>query len=113
MTTVYDESTLTTCGLVARIRAQAGEGKGAPITYQRKIIRFITRGVVVGGERVKLEAVREGGKWVTSWEAWERFKARTTQLAGAESVTPPTPAKRAQAAQRAGAEYDRLMDSVR
>lgn len=41
--------------------------------------RWITRGVKgTRGTRVKLEAVRQGGMWVTSVEALERFAAALT-----------------------------------
>lgn len=56
--------------------------------------RWRSHGVVVAGVRVKLEATRLGGQWVTSVEAVERFVAATNP----EAAPPePTPAARRKA----------------
>lgn len=48
------------------------------------IHRWHTRGV----KDIRLEGVRIGGAWHTSWEAFRRFVDRLTlQAAGSESVT--------------------------
>src|SRR5262245_7762058 len=54
------------------------------------VLRWVLQGVRgPGGERVRLEAVRVGGKWVTSVEALARFaEAQTPRL---EDETPPRP----------------------
>ena len=45
-----------------------------------KMSRAVNRGVLTeGGERVRLEAVRTGGCWLTSIEAVRRFVTRLTR----------------------------------
>jgi hypothetical protein len=53
------------------------------------IRRWITRGIVVGGERIRLEAARVGGKYVTSKEALERFVNRMSQRSEVADPAPP------------------------
>jgi hypothetical protein len=61
--------------------------RGRPVT-QGCVMRWILRGVKgPGGRRVRLEAVRLGGRWLTSLEALERFALAQTPGAGGE---PPT-----------------------
>jgi len=48
------------------------------------IVRHITKGVKTPGGVVKLEASRIGGRWTTTREAVERFRARCTASAGGE-----------------------------
>ena len=62
------------------------------------ILRWILRGV----DGVKLEAVRLGGRWVTSREALQRFAERLTpRLDGDPVHTPRTPTARRRASERA------------
>ncbi len=49
------------------------------------IIRWITRGVRVKGQVIKLEALRLGGRWVTSTQALDRFMARLTAASAGEA----------------------------
>lgn len=59
-------------------------------THVSTIIRWITHGV----RGVRLEAVRLGGRWVTSVEALDRFAAALTaqaeQARSGAKVVPPT-----------------------
>jgi hypothetical protein len=49
------------------------------------VFRWVTIGVPgPDGRRVKLEAVRVGGRWLTSVEAMKRFAARLTPRPDAE-----------------------------
>src|SRR5262245_36402702 len=60
-------------------------------------------------EKVRLEAVRFGGRWITSKEALNRFSERLTpRLDGdASEAKPRTPAKRARSSERAAAELEK------
>jgi len=75
--------------------------------------RWISRGVLLAdGSHVRLEAVRLGGRWLTSIPALERFtQAQTPAVEAGPAPTPNTPrtlAQRARAAERAAAELEKL-----
>jgi hypothetical protein len=58
-------------------------------THLSTALRAITRGVKsTTGARVRLEALRVGGRWVTSREAVERFIMKLTGAALGESEAP-------------------------
>src|SRR4051794_8499124 len=59
-------------------------GKDGRRTHLSTVVRWKDRGV----RGVRLEAVRLGGRWVTSLEALARFAARVTEV-----VTPLSPAR--------------------
>lgn len=61
-----------------------------------KMCRSINPGIKAEtGERIRLEAVRTGGYWITSVEAVRRFVDRLTRAASGETETnEPTPAPR-------------------
>jgi hypothetical protein len=63
------------------------------------------------GSRLHLQAIRAGGAWVTTAEAFDRFLAALTEAAlsrGGATITPPCTAReRQRAAERAGRELDR------
>lgn len=68
---------------------------GRPVVPQT-IGRWISSGVAApDGRRVRLEARRLGGRWVTSREALERFMAALTPGLDDEAVV-ETPARRRQ-----------------
>jgi hypothetical protein len=71
----------TRCGMEA-----AGRHVGVD---KKTIYRWITRGIVVGGERARLEAARLGGRYVTSKEALERFVNRMSQRSEVADPAPP------------------------
>jgi len=67
-----NEELLTTIQIAATIPGTSGAKQLNPST----ILRWITDGAVaLSGRRVKLEAVRVGGRWLTSKPALERFSA--------------------------------------
>jgi hypothetical protein len=74
------------------------------------VFRWIASGVrLPDGSRVRLEAVRLGGRWLTSAPAIERFIVRQTpSLETTSAPMPRTPRQRAKAAERAGRELDRI-----
>ena len=90
-------------GLAAAVRKHgAHPGTGA---------RWIMKGCrSTSGERIHLEAVRRGYKWVTSAEAVERFFARLSPPAASTApVTPApvtTPTDRRRAAEAAARELE-------
>jgi hypothetical protein len=85
-------------------------GRGGRRTHLSTLLRWITSGVrTAGGSVVRLEALRLGGKWVTSREALQRFAERLTPSLEdpADTPAPRTPTARRRAAERAGAELER------
>src|SRR5262249_39567935 len=68
------------------------------------IFRWIAEGVRLrDGRRLRLEAVRLGGRWLTSELAIQRFISRQPPTFSADSPpTPPTPPQRERAAEYAG-----------
>jgi hypothetical protein len=78
-------------------------GRGGRPTHFSTILRWILTGVRgPADEKVKLEAIRLGDRWLTSAEALQRFAEALTP----KSEAPPTlrsPARRERAAARAGA----------
>jgi hypothetical protein len=98
---ITTESTLSladACTLLPR-----GRNKSRP--HLSTLVRWITSGVrTVGGEVIRLEAVRLGSKWVTSREALARFVSRLTPALDqgpAEGTKPRSPAARDRASRRA------------
>jgi hypothetical protein len=80
-------------------------------THLSTILRWVLQGArSPSGERVRLEAVRLGSRWVTSREALQRFAERLTPQAheDAPHPAPRTPASRRRAADRVGRELERL-----
>jgi hypothetical protein len=80
------------------IPAHRGTGRCNPAT----VWRWITEGVrSTSGERVRLESVRIGGRFVTSREALDRFIQRLSADAGVAAPAPRTPTQRQRSAKRA------------
>lgn len=85
--------------------AHRGEGTVGPST----VFRWLTKGArSTGGQLVKLEAVRVGGRWLTSRGAVARFvQALTTASTHAPATLvqlPRSSAARQKASERAGLE---------
>src|SRR2546430_8408286 len=78
-------------------------------THLSTLLRWITAGAKgPTGEVVRLEAVRLGGRWMTSREALQRFAERLTPRQGAPETraAPPTPGQRRRAAAQARAQLE-------
>src|SRR5262249_18814337 len=81
---------------------------GRPVTPSCPL-RWVLSGVQTPAGRVYLEAVRLGGRWLTSREALQRFAERLTpRMGGAEPSAPRGPDRRRRASERAGAELETL-----
>jgi hypothetical protein len=80
----------------------------------RPTIGCFTRWILKGvkgptGELVRLEAVRLGGKWVTSREAIQRFAERLTpRLDDEPPAAPRTPNQRRRASEAAARELEQM-----
>jgi hypothetical protein len=81
-------------------------GRSGQRTHPSTLLRWIVRGAKApSGDRVRLEAVRLGGKWVTSREAIQRFAEQLTPRFDSERLRAPrTPAQRRRADERADRE---------
>lgn len=100
--------TVVPLGEIAR-RAPGGRGSGpSHAAHRTTVLRWVLRGVKVGAARVKLEAVRVGGRWSTSEEAYQRFLAACNP--GAVAPVPERSlAERTRAHTRAVKQYERLV----
>lgn len=72
-------------------------------THHSTCLRWVLRGV----RGVRLEAVRLGGRWVTSLEALNRFAANLTAATSLTAPVPPTPTALLRHDDRVAAELDR------
>ena len=74
------------------------------------LVRWITSGVRgPNGQRIRLEAVRLAGRWITTPQAILRFlEAQTPKLDNNAQPTQRGPAKRNRDSDRAAAELDKL-----
>jgi hypothetical protein len=84
--------------------------RGAKRTHLSTILRWILTGAKAhSGEVIRLEALRLGGKWVTSREALQRFAERLTpSLEGRHTATPRPPTTRQRASEQAAKELKRI-----
>ena len=85
--------------------------RGGKRTHLSTILRWILHGAKgPQGSVVRLEAVRLGGRWLTTYEAIHRFTERLTpQLdSAALTATPRTPGKRQRAAEQTARELDEI-----
>lgn len=92
----------------ARLLPPGRRGRPASLSC---VLRWVLSGATgPSGERVRLEAVRLGGRWVTSREALQRFAERLTPrfAAEAEAPTPRSPAQRRRASERAAHDLDQI-----
>jgi hypothetical protein len=85
-------------------------GRGGKKTHLSTLLRWILRGTKApGGQTVRLEALRLGGRWVTSREALQRFaETLTPRMDVGAAAGPLTEAKRRKASERAAAELEKL-----
>lgn len=82
--------------------------RNRPVSFSC-LLRWITDGVPgPDGNRVRLEGVRLGGRWLTSEEAIARFAARLTpQFDAPAAPVPRTASQRRRESERAAAELER------
>jgi hypothetical protein len=100
-----DETTLT---LNQAARLLPPSRRGRPVTLSC-VLRWVLQGVRTPAGTVRLEAVRLGGRWLTSLEALERFAAaQTPQVDGSAPPTPRAVAAKRRAAERAGALLEKV-----
>jgi hypothetical protein len=84
-------------------------GRGGRPTHFSTVLRWVLTGVQgPSGERVRLEAVRLGGRWLTSREALQRFAERLTPGVSKESPEARSPSARRRAVERAENELRRI-----
>jgi len=85
-------------------------GRGGARPTLSCMLRWILKGArSPSGQRVHLEGLRVGGRWITSREALQRFaEALTPQLNGTQAPPPRSDSKRRQASERAARELERL-----
>lgn len=83
--------------------------QGKPVTLSC-LVRWVQRGVKgPNGERIRLEAARLAGRWITTPAACVRFVERQTPRSDdAPPPAPRTPGVRRRAADRAAKELERL-----
>jgi hypothetical protein len=99
----------TLISLKAAARMLPPGRRGRPVTLSC-LLRWIIDGVKLSdGSVCRLEAVRMGGRWLTSVEGLQRFAERQTPRLG-DAGPPPlrTAATRQQASERAAAELDKI-----
>jgi hypothetical protein len=94
--------------LAAAARLFPPTRQGRPISLSA-IFRWISDGIKgPDGKRIRLEATRVGGRWLTSVAALERFAlAQTPQFGGTETTTRiRTPGQRQRASEAAALELE-------
>jgi hypothetical protein len=81
--------------------------QGRPVNPST-VWRWITEGVrLPDGTRVRLEAARVGGRWLTSAPALARFMAAQTPRLGEPAPAPRTPGRRRRASEAAARELEK------
>ena len=102
-----DISAETTISLTQACKFLPAGRRGRPI-HLSCVLRWITNGSrAPDGRRIRLEAVRIGGRWITSREALTRFaEALTPRFDDAPAPAPRSAAKRHKANERAAKELE-------
>ena len=106
---MFDISSESTLSLTQAARLLPPGRRGRPASLSC-VLRWVLDGARdPSGERVRLEAARLGGRWVTSLEALRRFSERLTpSVGGDDPAAPRSPTKRRRASEQAAAELDNL-----
>jgi hypothetical protein len=104
---MIDLATETPIPLTAAARLVPAARNGER-THVSTVLRWILTGARgPQGERVRLDGLRLGGRWVTSHAAIQRFAEALTPKLDAESLPPPrTPTARRRASEQAARELD-------
>src|SRR4051794_2581017 len=106
---MIDFGTETTISLSDAARLLPRGRRGRPVSISCLLRWIITGARLPSGERVRLEGLRLGGRWVTSMQAIQRFAIRLTpqlddtptRAASKGPTTSRTPKKRDAASNRA------------
>src|SRR5262245_33527542 len=105
---MIDLRTETPLSLAQAARMLPPGRRGRPVTLSC-ILRWVMDGVrLPTGDTVRLEAIRMGGRWLTSVEALERFAAGQTPRLGDSPDVPRTPGRRLRASERAARQLEKL-----
>ena len=82
--------------------------RGRPVTLSC-VLRWVLDGLRgPSGDLVRLEALRLGGRWITSKEAIQRFAEKLTpSLGSVKPEAPRTPTQRSRAAEQAAKRLER------
>ncbi len=85
-------------------------GRGGKQTHLSTLLRWILKGVKgPDGAIVRLDAIRLGGRWVTSREAIQRFAEHLTpRVADEPGPAPRSPGRRHRASERAAKQLEKL-----
>jgi hypothetical protein len=104
-----DLKTESTTSLAQAARLLPPGRRGRPVSLSC-VLRWVLSGVrLPSGEIVRLEAIRLGGRWLTSVEALERFADRQTPQFDARTATISRSAsKRQRASERATKELEKV-----
>jgi hypothetical protein len=104
---MIDLGTETPLSLAAATRL-IPPGRNGKATALSTLLRWILRGAKASdGQTVRLEAIRLGGRWMTSTAALQRFAERLTPQLDPTPAVVRSPAARGRASERAGRELDR------
>lgn len=103
-----DLSTESTLSLAAAAKLVPPNRRGRPVTLSC-VLRWVLDGVKTpDGRTVRLEAVRLGGRWLTSREALQRFaESQTPDLDRKAPPGPRSAAARKRRSERAARELER------
>jgi hypothetical protein len=83
-----------------------GSSRGGRPTHISTVLRHITRGTrLPGGEVIRLEGARLGGRWITSVESIQRYIERLTAVSLGDEPCPALPMRTSVRRQR---ELDRV-----
>jgi hypothetical protein len=94
---------------LAMMASRIPPARGAKKTALSTILRWILAGTKApSGETVRLEAIRLGGRWMTSQEALQRFIERLTPEVRSDAPVTRSPARRERASRRAEQELERI-----
>lgn len=106
---MVDTTTETLLTLSQAARLLPPSRHGSPVTLSC-LLRWVLTGIrLPDGAVVRLEAVRLGGRWLTSREALQRFAvAQTPRLDDPSQRAPRSPGARTRASQRAARALERL-----
>jgi hypothetical protein len=97
---------------LAEVARRLGHLRGKRPVHPSTISRWVTSGRrLSGGRTVRLEAIRVGGQWVTSWPAVQRYLAeqqRPVEAAGPAPAPVRSAGQRRRAGEAAASELERM-----